>query len=54
MDGFFAREFWRFVFVQDMVAKLGDLKEVDHCQYEERLEFFFPWQKSPPIFSKIN
>jgi arylsulfatase len=23
MDGFFAREFWRFVFVQDIVAKLG-------------------------------
>jgi arylsulfatase A-like enzyme len=23
MNGFYAREFWRFVFVQDMVAKLG-------------------------------
>jgi len=23
MDGFFAREFWRFVFVQDIVGKLG-------------------------------
>lgn len=23
MDGFYAREFWRFVFVQDIVAKLG-------------------------------
>lgn len=24
MNGFFAREFWRFVFVQDVVAKLGE------------------------------
>lgn len=24
MNGFFAREFWRFVFVQDIVAKLGE------------------------------
>lgn len=24
MNGFYAREFWRFVFVQDVVAKLGE------------------------------
>lgn len=38
MSGFFAREFWRFVFIQDTVAKLG-ATAIDYLPMQDPASF---------------